>query len=434
MFSIAGFVSILATIGTTRSPISERSSIRSSAARTNDCATRSTPRSSARARPSRSRSVTAGRPSRSAGTLTPWPERTMPPRRHSVRTDRPSMPTTSSSTAPSASRTRSPSRRSSARSAYVVGRARHRRPDRAAEARTAVPGRSGTDRDPSRRAAPWDPAGRRARPARDRPRPRRPDELDGALVVSGRAVREVHAEDRGARRDEARARTQACSSQVRACTRASSGRSARPGAHAAPPAAARRHPDAGGSDRVSGTRPPSSDSARSHPAAGMLVGNRDAAHLGEVDRPGTGNDPRPLVAAAAGGDPPTAGGIVRELVQRRGRLAVGASGEAEVREGVGRVGVASELGHEHVGPERPHGRRHAAAEGVEPLGVAGARRERDVHGRTRCIRTPRPPRRRPVPGKNPSDGANSWIETVSTLGSSQKIACGPSPWWTSTST
>ena len=120
MSSTAGFVSIFATIGTARSPISARSSLMSCGPRTNDCATRSTPRSSARASPSRSRSVTAGRLSRSAGTFTPWPERTVPPRTHSVRTTGPSTAVTVSSTAPSASRMRSPARRSCARSGYVV--------------------------------------------------------------------------------------------------------------------------------------------------------------------------------------------------------------------------------------------------------------------------------------------------------------------------
>ena len=38
----------------------------------------------------------------------------------------------------------------------------------------------------------------------------------------------------------------------------------------------------------------------------------------------------------------------------------------------------------------------------------------------------------PVPGK--SARPDSWIETVRTRGSSQKIRSTPSPWWTSTST
>ena len=110
--STAGRVSIFATIGTGRSPIAARSSSMSEGSRTKDWATRSTPRSRTCRSISRSRSVTGGRLSRSAGTFTPWWLPTEPARTHSVCTRSPSIPTTVSSTAPSARSTRSPTRRS----------------------------------------------------------------------------------------------------------------------------------------------------------------------------------------------------------------------------------------------------------------------------------------------------------------------------------
>ncbi|GIV00518.1 MAG: hypothetical protein KatS3mg014_2133 [Actinomycetota bacterium] len=178
--STAGRVSSLATMGTGRGAMSARRPMTSAASRTKDCATRSTPRSSARASASRSRSVMAGSERRSAGTLSPAPERTTPPRATSVTTVSPD-PRTTSSTAPSASRTRSPGRRSRPSPGYVVGapsaspgappgRRRNRapassvtRPSRSSPRRIFGPGRSAMIAGSAPRlAAAWRAAATRA--------------------------------------------------------------------------------------------------------------------------------------------------------------------------------------------------------------------------------------------------------------------------------
>ena len=84
--SIAGRVSILATIGGPPGPSNSRRARTSSARRTNDWATYSTPRSSARGTSARSFAVSAGPVIRSDGMLTPARDRIVPPRTTSVST------------------------------------------------------------------------------------------------------------------------------------------------------------------------------------------------------------------------------------------------------------------------------------------------------------------------------------------------------------
>ena len=174
MCSIAGFVSIFATIGTTRSPISARSSLMSLGAaheRLRDQVDAQVERAS------EPFAVAVGDrragSSRSAGTFTPWPERTVPPRTHSVRT-----------TGPSIARHRQLDRAVGQQDAVAgpqvvapdPGRSstrrprRRRRPDAARTAARARAERIGVQRA---RAAPSGPGGRRAPRAPGRPRPRR---------------------------------------------------------------------------------------------------------------------------------------------------------------------------------------------------------------------------------------------------------------------
>jgi hypothetical protein len=68
-------------------------------------------------------------------------------------------------------------------------------------------------------------------------------------------------------------------------------------------------------------------------------------------RPGPRDDGLQRVATATAGDPPAAGGLVRQLVQRQvgGPLAV--DGEAQVGQRVEAVGVTAVLGDQHVRAE-----------------------------------------------------------------------------------
>ena len=208
---------------------------------------------------------------------------------------------------------------------------------------------------------------------------------DGSGVLVHRAVRAVDPEDRGAgldepahhlrggargaeRADELRASVHGWSTSRRtSSTTARASSSPLPG-------------PSSGSENVVGTSPPARRSASSMNASGSSIGEvrERAGHLREREGPRAGDDARPLVAAAAGRDPATAGGSVREGVQLLRALAVGAGGEPELRERIGRVRVASELGHEDVRCEPLHGVRHDRAERLEPRLVPRLRRQRHV--------------------------------------------------------
>src|ERR671919_1225337 len=106
--STAGLVSIFATMIGLGSAIRLARARTSKAPRTNDWASMSTSAWTAHARSSSSFGVMAGIDRRSEGTFTPALERTVPPRTTSVATWPRAASTTRGSTAPSASRTRSP--------------------------------------------------------------------------------------------------------------------------------------------------------------------------------------------------------------------------------------------------------------------------------------------------------------------------------------
>ena len=173
---------------------------------------------------------------------------------------------------------------------------------------------------------------------------------------------------------------------------------------------------AGGSESVVGTSRAQLELCALDPPLGDLVGRRRPGHLGEVDRPRTRHDPGPLVAAAAGRDPPSAGGLVRELVQhrrgRRGRRAVVrprcASGSLACVSHPSWVTSTS-------GPKsRTIGGTAARNASSHPSSLVpgGSGRFTAEPGASGPPRSESPP----VPGKKPISGAYSWIETVSTRG------------------
>ena len=154
------------------------------------------------------------------------------------------------------------------------------------------------------------------------------------------------------------------------------------------------------------------------PARRERVGQLDVRHLREVRRPRPRHDPRPLVAAAPRRDPAPAGGVVRQRVQHPRGRSIGVGGQSQVGERIARVGVASQLGHEHVGRERVD-QRPARPRGTPPA----MRRRRCPAASGTLIADPGaagPPVSsgpRPCPGRT-RFGAYSWIEIVSTRGSS----------------
>ena len=123
------------------------------------------------------------------------------------------------------------------------------------------------------------------------------------------------------------------------------------------------------------------------PRRGQRVGQRRAGtgHLGEVDRPGPGDDVGPLIAASPGGQPLAAGRPVGEVVQRDRGRPVGRRRQAHVGQGVGVVAVATQLGDEHRRGEGLHQWRHHLPERPQPGVVAGERGQGHVHARARGI-------------------------------------------------
>ena len=116
------------------------------------------------------------------------------------------------------------------------------------------------------------------------------------------------------------------------------------------------------------------------PALGhrRLRRDRPAGRLGEQVGPGPRHDLRELVATPAGGEPPSAGVPVGQLVQRGVRRALAVDGEPQVRQRVQDVAVAAVLGHQHLRRELLEQRRHDGVERPQPGAVAGARWQRDV--------------------------------------------------------
>ncbi len=81
-----------------------------------------------------------------------------------------------------------------------------------------------------------------------------------------------------------------------------------------------------------------------------------------------------LVAAAAGEQPAAAGVLVRQLVDRGVRGALGVDGQLQVGQRVVPVRVAAVLADQDLRAELPQQRRHDGMEGAQPPGVAGAAR------------------------------------------------------------
>src|SRR6266542_476585 len=330
---MAGAVSILAMIGSGWRPMRSRSSWTSDAARTNDCSSPSTPVSRASSSPSRSRSVTAGSPSFSAGTFTPWPEPTLPERTTSVVTTSPSTEATRSSTAPSASRIRSPSSRSWASPSSPTAR----------RCSSSEPWEKFT----RKMSAPAS-ASRTTASTPDVAGPR----VHISLVLGAfRPSAPLGAGLTGSPPGSLPALDRRVGQRVRHLL-------------------ARAGPGLG------------------QPLVGNMVGQLGAGHLGEVDRPGAGNHRCPLVPAAAGGHPPPAGDLVREVVQDPRGFPVRPGGQLEVRQGVGRVRVAPQLRDQDVREKLADAIRDVPAEGVQPGLVVGHRRQRDVHLRAHRLAAP----------------------------------------------
>jgi len=125
-------------------------------------------------------------------------------------------------------------------------------------------------------------------------------------------------------------------------------------------------------------RPPGQVLGALQPGRGQLVGEVDAGHLREVDRPGARDDVGPAVAAPAGGQPATPGGAVGEVVEQRRRAPVRGGGEPQVGERILVVGVAAQLGHQDLRPPGLHEGGHQLLEGVQPVVVAGVGRQGHV--------------------------------------------------------
>src|SRR5439155_1752862 len=88
--------------------------------------------------------------------------------------------------------------------------------------------------------------------------------------------------------------------------------------------------------------------------------------LRQVERGRPRHDPGALVARAAGGHPAAAGGPVGELVEKGGGAAVGGGREVQLGPRILVVGVAAELGDEHVGRPRLDQRRDHLGERPQP--------------------------------------------------------------------
>ena len=356
MCSIAGFVSILATIGTTRSPISARSCSMSCGApheRLRDQVDPQVQRASealAVAVGDRRESETLGRH------VDPLPGPHGAAATHSVCTTEPRTDVTVSSTAPSANRMRSPG-------AQVVGESRiGRRRARvvAVAIRSQLEGLPGSEpeRLGSHRSQPH--LGARE-VGEDRERPVTLG-LGGAHqghragVIVGRAMGEVDAEDRGAGRHQA------------AHERRRVGRRTQ-GAHELGTSG---HTDALLPGRTASRGPdrPTTAVARATQAAGrsstsrLRPSRRTRSSMPGARRAPTGSRPPPVATHR----PPAV--VVRELVQDRRGPPIRGGGEPEVRERIGRMRVAAQLGHEHVGAEVANGGRNRVAEGRQPAGVA----------------------------------------------------------------
>ena len=95
-------------------------------------------------------------------------------------------------------------------------------------------------------------------------------------------------------------------------------------------------------------------------------------------RPRPRHDPVRVVAAAAGGQPATAGVLVRDPVEQGRGRAIGTRRQAQVRKRIVHVRVAAVLGDEERRLERSGERGQHPLDGREPRTVAGQRLERHV--------------------------------------------------------
>src|SRR5207237_10882639 len=106
---------------------------------------------------------------------------------------------------------------------------------------------------------------------------------------------------------------------------------------------------------------PSPSLAYSGLAREVVARERAPAHLGDVQGPGTCHPAGPLVAPAAGGPPVATGGGMRQPVELRRRRSIRGGGQQELRERVGVMRIAAELGDEDVRGERRDGGWDAGA-------------------------------------------------------------------------
>ena len=207
------------------------------------------------------------------------------------------------------------------------------------------------------------------------------DQLHHACVFLGRAVGEVQPEHRGARAHQAlhhlrcRARRSERADELRACHQPHTMSETAATTRAASSSAACIGSE--GSENVGGHRFAGARGGMFHPRGGQFVGQvpRGTGHLGERERPRPRCDLRPPVAAPAGGDPPPSRHAMREFVQDRRPFAVRAGREPQLGQRIGVMGVAAQLGHEHVGsetPQRLEGRSHGAPRAMRRRRCRGA--------------------------------------------------------------